>query len=206
MNTSLSDDWLECLADELAAGGLAIRDDFLPPALIDLLAGECRLRQAQGLLAPAAIGRGGAQAVRQTVRGDAIQWLEPGQSACTDAYLSAMDRLRLALNRSLFLGLEDYESHFAFYPAGAFYQRHLDRFRDDDRRTLSAVLYLNRDWLAEDGGALRGYPGEQVLDVVPLAGRLVLFRSAELLHEVLPARRERLSLTGWFRRRGRGVL
>jgi SM-20-related protein len=41
-------------------------------------------------------------------------------------------------------------------------------------------------------------------DLLPLAGNLLLFNSAQLAHEVLPARRERLSLTGWFRRRGSG--
>ena len=55
----------------------------------------------------------------------------------------------------------------------------------------------------EHGGALRLYLADQTeLDVLPSAGTLVLFISAELPHEVLPATRERLSLTGWFRRRG----
>jgi SM-20-related protein len=39
-------------------------------------------------------------------------------------------------------------------------------------------------------------------DVVPAGGCLVVFLSGEVPHEVLPATRERLSLTGWFRRRG----
>ena len=54
-----------------------------------------------------------------------------------------MDSLREALNRGLFLGLEDFECHFALYPPGAFYRKHVDRFRDDDRRMVSAVIYLN---------------------------------------------------------------
>ena len=117
------------------------------------------------------------------------------------------DELRQALNQAFYLGLADYESHFAHYPPGAFYQKHLDRFRDDDRRTVSAVLYLNDDWQADQGGALRLYPdGGEPLDVLPEAGTLVLFMSADLPHEVLPATRERLSLTGWFRRRGSGPL
>ena len=56
-----------------------------------------------------------------------------------------------------------------------------------------------------DGGALRLYLASGELDVWPEAGTLVLFRSADVLHEVLVNRRERLSLTGWFRRRGDGV-
>ncbi|MCO6705038.1 2OG-Fe(II) oxygenase, partial [Streptomyces sp. CHB9.2] len=43
-------------------------------------------------------------------------------------------------------------------------------------------------------------------DVLPLGGSLVCFLSGQLPHEVLPATRERLSLTGWFRRRGENPL
>ena len=206
MNTLLTDERLETLADDLAHQGWAVRDEFLPPGLIARLALDCRQRQAQGLLERAAVGRGSGQAIRETVRGDSIEWLEPGLSPAVDAYLAAMQELREGLNRSLYLGLADYECHFTLYPPGSFYQRHLDRFRDDDRREISAVFYLNEQWGAEDGGALRLYLDDRVMDLAPLAGRLVLFRSAQWPHEVLPATRERLSLTGWFRRRGDGVI
>lgn len=207
MNTFSADSLFERLADELAERGWTSTDAYLPASLTRELAAECRLRHAQGLLTPAAVGRGTAQAVREGVRGDSIQWLEPGQAPATDAYLDALEVLRQQLNRCLYLGLEDVESHFALYPPGAFYQKHLDRFRDDDRRSLSVVFYLNDHWQAAEGGALRLHPDQQPSeDLLPQAGRLVLFRSAELLHEVLPATRERLSLTGWFRRRGEGVL
>ena len=106
------------------------------------------------------------------------------------------------MNRRLFLGLEDFESHFALYPPGAFYLRHLDRFRDDDRRMVSAVVYLNQGWLPEHGGHLRMYlDGNVDYDVLPIGGCLVVFLSGEIPHEVMPATRDRLSLTGWFRRR-----
>ena len=122
-------------------------------------------------------------------------------------YLDLLDKLRECLNRELFLGLEDYECHFALYPPGSFYRRHLDRFRDDDRRTVTTVCYLNADWLPEHGGALRmALADDEELDVLPAAGTLVVFMSADFPHEVLPASRERLSLTGWYRRRGSGAL
>jgi SM-20-related protein len=41
----------------------------------------------------------------------------------------------------------------------------------------------------------------ETLDVLPEGGTLVAFLSERFQHEVLPARRERLALTGWFRRR-----
>ncbi len=191
------------IVDDLAARGWSQQNVFLSEALTLELAAECRKRAAEGELAPAAVGRGPAQEIREGIRGDHIQWLEPGLAGASDTYLGLMDSLREALNRGLFLGLEDFECHFAMYPPGAFYKRHVDRFRDDDRRMVSAVIYLNEQWLPEHGGQLRMYLNDQgQYDVLPVGGRLVVFLSGEVPHEVLPATRERLSLTGWFRRRG----
>ncbi len=195
------------IVDDLAAHGWSQQNIFLPETLTRELAGECRKRAAEGELAPAGVGRGPFQEVREGIRGDHIQWLEAGQVEVCDRYLELMDSLRLALNRGLFLGLEDYESHFALYPPGAFYRKHVDRFRDDDRRMVSAVLYLNQAWLPEHGGQLRMYLNNELqdemhYDVQPTGGCLVVFLSGEIPHEVMPSSRERLSLTGWFRRRG----
>ncbi len=202
MHEQLIQRHLPQIIDDLAARGWSRLDNVLPASLTHELAEECRKRARAGALNPAGVGRGQGLAVREGIRGDSIQWLEHGQSAPSDGYLQAMDELRSALNQAFYLGLEDFECHFACYPPGAFYQKHLDRFRDDDRRTVTAVYYLNEAWQAEHGGALRLYLADQTeLDVLPSAGTLVLFISAELPHEVLPATRERLSLTGWFRRR-----
>ncbi|KIP97379.1 2OG-Fe(II) oxygenase [Pseudomonas fluorescens] len=191
------------IVDDLAEHGWSQQNIFLPADLTRALAAECRKREAEGELAPAAVGRGPFSEIREGIRGDHIQWIDPGQADATDRYLSLMDSLREALNRGLFLGLEDFECHFALYPPGAFYRKHVDRFRDDDRRMVSAVIYLNDAWLPEDGGQLRMYLGdERVHDVQPTGGCLVVFLSGEVPHEVLPGHRERLSLTGWFRRRG----
>lgn len=191
------------IVDDLAIHGWSQQNVFLPLSLTGELAAECRKRAAEGELAPAAVGRGPASEVREGIRGDHIQWLEPGQADACDSYLGLMDSLREALNRGLFLGLEDFESHFALYPPGAFYRRHVDRFRDDDRRMVSAVIYLNDAWSPEQGGQLRMYLEDDAAhDVDPVGGCLVVFLSGQVPHEVLPATRERLSLTGWFRRRG----
>lgn len=203
MPTDLDPQLLPPIIDDLARQGWSRQEHFLPDSLTRELASECRKRAEKGALAPAGVGRGEALAVREGIRGDRIQWLEAGQHAACDRYLAAMDELRAALNQAFFLGLADYESHFALYPPGSFYQKHLDRFRDDDRRMVSAVVYLNEAWLPEHGGQLRMYLDEGVeYDVVPVGGCLVVFLSGEVPHEVLPAMRERLSLTGWFRRRG----
>jgi SM-20-related protein len=103
------------------------------------------------------------------------------------------------------LGLFELEAHFAVYAPGAAYPTHVDRLRGDDARVLSVVLYLNADWRAADGGALRlyleGTGRAPRVDVLPCGGTLVAFLSERFAHEVLPAWRERLSLAGWFRRR-----
>ncbi|TLP53431.1 MULTISPECIES: 2OG-Fe(II) oxygenase [Pseudomonas] len=203
MHIPLEHPLLSAIVDDLATRGWSQQTLFLPEALSRELAGECRRRYSEGELNPAGVGRGASQEVREAIRGDQIQWLDPGESAPCDRYLDTMDSLRQAINQGLYLGLEDFECHFALYPPGAFYKRHLDRFRDDDRRMVSAVLYLNEGWQPEDGGQLRMFLHDGVVhDVQPQAGTLVVFLSGDVPHEVLPARRERLSLTGWFRRRG----
>ena len=108
----------------------------------------------------------------------------------------------MCCNRELMLGLVGFEAHYAIYPPGAAYARHRDRFRDDDTRVLSCVLYLN-DGVAR-GGRRRAAPlppDGATLDVAPQGGTFVAFLSDTFDHEVLPASRERLALTGWFRRR-----
>lgn len=191
------------IVDDLATQGWSRQAIFLPDALARALAAECRARAAQGELAPASVGRGQGQEVREGIRGDRILWIDPGQSEACDQYLALMESLREALNRDFYLGLEDFECHFAQYPPGSFYRKHLDRFRDDDRRTVSAIIYLNEEWGADDGGELRIYlDDDSERDIPPVGGSLIVFMSADLPHEVLAAKRERLSVTGWFRRRG----
>jgi len=195
------------IIDDLAERGWSLQSSFLTSDVTRKLADECRRRDNEGALAPAGVGRGEEQAVREGIRGDHIQWLEAGQAEVCDTYLALMDELRQTLNRELFLGLEEFECHFALYPPGAFYQTHLDRFRDDDSRCISVVLYLNPHWQPTDGGELRMHfdDGSQ-LDIPPLAGDLLMFLSADFPHEVLVTRADRLSLTGWFRRRPVDVL
>jgi SM-20-related protein len=84
------------------------------------------------------------------------------------------------------------------YPVGSFYKRHLDQFKQDDHRKLSLICYLNEDWKETHGGQLRMHLPLGMVDVLPIGGKLVCFRSDMIEHEVLPATRERYSLTGWI--------
>ena len=54
-------------------------------------------------------------------------------------------------------------------------------------------LYLNRDWSADDGGALRVHVDRGLArDVVPAGGTLVAFLANEFEHEVMPSMRPRV--------------
>lgn len=191
--------------DALATDGWCVRPDFLPAPLVAALARECRLRHAAGGFHSAGTGSGAAPVISEG-RGDRVLWLETGDPhPAVAGYQACLEGLRQAVNRDLFMGLRDLEAHFALYPPGARYRRHLDRFRDDDRRALTAIVYLNQDWEAADGGQLRFWPDAEgsgpALEFLPRGGTLVTFLADQFWHEVLPARRERLALTGWFRRR-----
>ncbi|HWN67260.1 MAG TPA: 2OG-Fe(II) oxygenase [Haliangium sp.] len=197
------------IAEALADRGFAIVADWLPPDQVVALAEEARALSASGRFKPAGVGRGAGHAVREDIRGDRILWLdEQAPTPAQARYWAAIEALRAALNRELYLGLAYFEAHYAIYPPGAHYQKHVDRFSDADERVISCSMYLNRAWREEHGGQLRlhladGHP-DGYIDVVPAAGTCVLFRSDTFPHEVLPATQARLSVTGWFRRRQAG--
>lgn len=180
----------------------AILDNFLPdPMWVEKLANRARWRLSQGDFASAGIGRGDEYAVDKSIRGDKIYWLEKESEFEGERYyMSVMDQFTDYLNRTCYTGIQFHEFHFAFYPPGTFYQRHLDRFQNGNSRLFSVVFYLNEDWGPDDGGELVLYLPDQELVVQPLANRLAFFDSALIEHEVRVAHRERLSITGWFRR------
>lgn len=190
------------IADRLADDGWAVTQSGLDCEVLAELERNCRSLWRSEALRPAAVGRSGEQKVLPQVRGDHIRWLDDC-AACPAhaAYLQAMDALQRTLNRTLLLGLDHYETHYALYPPGAGYRRHVDRFKDSPLRTVSVVLYLNSQWQPGDGGELRLHLPDGIVDVEPRAGTLAVFMSDSIEHEVLLARRHRASLVGWFRRR-----
>jgi SM-20-related protein len=196
----------EPIAEALAQAGWAVADDFLSPLLVAQLAQEARTLWDANAFRPAGTGRGDGFRLDARVRTDQVKWLDgDALTAAQRMLMRRLDDLRNAVNRALFLGLFELELHLALYPPGGFYRKHLDQFRGVGDRIVTTVFYLNSDWNALDGGALRIYTGAgdapDYQDILPLGGRLVCFLSARFMHEVLPTRRERISITGWFKRR-----
>lgn len=193
-------DWRAAI-EALATQGYAIVPMALAAADWQALQAEAMvLLQAQAFT-PARIGRGPQSQRMESVRSDGLCWLQP-EMAAGAAYLRWMETLQQALNRELFLGLVEFEAHYAHYPVAAFYKKHVDRHRDSNARVISAVMYLNQDWQPDEGGELVMHDDcSELFSVSPCGGTLVIFMSADMPHEVLPALRERWSIAGWFRQR-----
>jgi len=188
---------LNHLADGVAETGYAIIDDFLAPDEVDAILDEIKTGFFQ--FKKAGIGQKQERQINEGIRGDFIQWIDRTTAAQPlQTYLHRLNELITFVNQALYLSLKDFEIHSTIYPVGTYYKRHLDQFKKDDHRKLSVICYLNKDWKESEGGQLRIYLPNEELDVMPVAGRLVCFRSDLLEHEVLPATRERLSLTGWI--------
>lgn len=186
----------------IAADGVSIRDQFLAPAQVRALADCAELRRSRGSFTAARIGGAGSVQRREEIRGDSLCWIVPPLLPAEQSLLRRLERLRLELNRAAMLGLFDLELHYARYPPGAAYARHVDQPQGRSQRRVSLVLYLNEDWAATAGGELRIFDaGGGYRDVEPIAGRLVCFLTTGREHAVLPAVRDRLSISGWFRTR-----
>lgn len=199
----LSESLLNEICDSLVETSWTQVPSFLPDSLALKLALRAETAFSEGAFREARIGRGSQLQDEKRIRSDEIYWLaDQSDEPAEKALLETLEEFRRGLNERLFLGLSDFEVHFARYAPGASYGRHVDRFQSDDARTVSVVLYLNENWNREDGGLLNLYPEEQEpIEIVPTLGKMVCFMSAELEHEVIPSHsRPRLSLAAWFRR------
>jgi SM-20-related protein len=150
----------------------------------------------------AGIGQGENIQIIKQIRGDYILWFNEFDKEEEELlFLSNIKALIEIFNRELFVGFRDTEIHFAIYPPGSFYRRHLDRFQTDFHRILTYICYLNVEWGDQDGGELGLYlkeNGKETLKKIrPEGGCLVLFRSHLIEHEVFETNRERRSITGW---------
>jgi SM-20-related protein len=186
----------------LRLDGIAVRDEFLPPSTVRTLLDCAHLRRDRGDFHAAHIGGNTSVQRREEIRGDFTCWITQPLLPAEQALLDEFERLRLDLNREDMLGLFDLELHYAWYPPGAGYARHVDQPRGRAQRQLSLVLYLNEGWTPGAGGELRIFDaagGHR--DIEPVAGRLACFLTPGREHAVLPTLRDRLSISGWFRAR-----
>ena len=189
----------EAIADGLAEQGYAVVDQFLSQDELTEIRKSKSYTEGLEHFHKAGVGKKNDRQINEAIRGDFIQWIDREQAQpSVKVYLDRIQEMIGYINQSLYLSLKDYEIHMTIYPVGSYYKRHLDQFKQDDHRKLSVICYLNDEWKDDHGGQLRLYLDNNQLDVLPVGGRLVCFRSDMIEHEVLPATRERLSLTGWI--------
>lgn len=199
------EDLLDHISQEIYSNSYVVVDNFVDQAFRKELLKEQTDLLNQGQFKKAAVGKGDQKQVRTEIRSDEVLWMDPTALSPLQAiFWEKIEELKQVLNRRCFLGLKSFEGHFARYPIGSFYKRHLDQFHAVPHRIVTVILYLNESWTEADGGQLRMYfpqedGSERVEDVLPLGGRLVVFLSEEIPHEVLPTKKERISITGWLR-------
>lgn len=165
-------------------------------------------KQEEDNFKKSAIGNLSNEMIVEEIRGDFISWLDEYTiDLAEQRFFAKINDFIDYLNRTCFMGIHDKEFHYAIYPEGTFYKRHLDTFKNDSSRKLSMVCYLNdENWQPQYGGELAIYlpvpnKGETVKNIYPLKGRMVIFESQVLEHEVKPVNRKRFSITGWLKTR-----
>lgn len=198
MNNFHMPNWQACIGeqqlDALADVGFLVLDDCFDATSVQLL------QQESGFLTykDATLTHGERLA---HIRGDRIRWID---DACPvgEVYLASMDMLGVLLNQMLYVGIRYSEAHYACYPVGFGYDWHKDNPVGRNERVISAVYYLNDNWMADDGGAIELIDKTNTTQtLLPKANRLVVFDS-NLLHKVAITHRVRYSIATWFRRDG----
>ncbi|KAA2219396.1 2OG-Fe(II) oxygenase [Maribacter flavus] len=198
----------ERLIEDILRDGYSIMDTFFPEETINGLRADLLHKYEEDYFKKAAIGNRTNEIIKTEIRGDFILWMDEAKlNSVQSVFFNRINELSDYLNKTCFLGILKKEFHYAVYPEGKFYKRHLDTFQNDDGRRLSVVCYLNEnDWLPEHGGELLLYLNDEngkeyAKRVFPMPGRTVIFESQKIEHEVKPANRQRLSITGWLKTR-----
>lgn len=185
--------------DQLAEQDYVVIDNFITNSLYRQIQSHFQEKLAQNDFNKAGIGALGLNTVKKEVRGDFTYWLDKATDPEVSPFYDLTDELIFVMKRYCFLSIADSEFHYAFYPPGAHYEAHVDQFSERNNRQISFVLYLNEGWKNGDGGELKIFePSGNEIIIEPLAMRCVIFKSATVLHQVMPTTKDRYSVTGWL--------
>lgn len=148
----------------------------------------------------AGIGHKNKALIDKQIRQSNTLWIENwNQFPALEFTGKLLSNLMIEANRYFFLSMKRLEAQFAIYNPGGFYKKHLDQHQTG-HRLLTCIIYLND---VEKCGELVIYnkKDRNKVDKIipPKQGKLVLFFSNQIFHEVLPTESLRLSLTTWMR-------
>lgn len=197
----------EHIIADISKDQYSVIDNFFSPDEVEVLRHSLLEKYEDDNFKKSAIGNKLNETIKRSVRGDVILWIHEHQAnSAEQLFFERINALVNYLNKTCFLGILQKEFHYAIYPTGTFYKRHIDTFQNDDRRKLSLVCYLNEDgWVNENGGELCLYFNknnrEIEKNIYPLPGRVVIFESQIIEHEVKIVHAQRLSITGWLKTR-----
>ena len=191
--TLLPKSWnIDQILEDLDLHGFAMLDDAYSPEYQQQVLAECSQNLDQ--FREAAIQNG----VVSKIRSDHILWIHEDLSIAQQ-HTQTLLALAEQFNQTFYLGIREVEAHFASYQAGSFYALHRDNPQQKNDRVISAVYYLHPEWQADWGGQLRLQDKHGAWHIIePRPNRIAIFQS-DLLHEVLPATQQRLSITAWLR-------
>ena len=182
------------ILNDLDQHGFALIDDAYSSEYTQALLEECTSHFNQ--FRDAAIQNG----VMSQIRSDHILWIND-ELKIAQQHIDYLNALSEQLNQAFFLGIQEVEAHFACYNAGEFYALHRDNPQQKNGRLISTVYYLHEEWQEDWGGELRLQDkNEQWHVIAPKPNRIAIFQN-NLLHEVIQAKQQRLSITAWLRSR-----
>lgn len=194
-------DQFEEMIDGLMTQEYGLCEHFLDAELLKGLRQNLLNFHRQGEMHPAGVGRKFDFQRNAEIRGDVIRWID--QNSDDPFERALMDKIAAFvahLNGTCYTSINAWEFHYAFYEQGSFYKRHLDQFKSDRGRKYSLVMYLNEDWQEADGGHIGLFTERETVQIAPLGGRAVFFKSDELEHEVcVSPTRFRMSVAGWLK-------
>ena len=180
------------ILDDLDQHGFSIINHAYDTEYIHNLVQECTHHLNQ--FRDAAIQNG----VVSNIRSDHILWLTE-DLPISNIHVQTLHAIGQEFNRAFYLGIKDVEAHFACYNVGEFYALHKDNPQGKNGRMISSVYYLHEEWQNDWGGQLHLQDKHGHWHTIePKPNRIAFFQS-DLLHEVLVAKHQRLSITAWLR-------
>ncbi|BCE03788.1 2OG-Fe(II) oxygenase [Marinicellulosiphila megalodicopiae] len=195
--TSSYEKLFNLIIDDLVEQSYSLQINQAPQKICEALLEQAKLNVAE--FQAASVGRKSNQILDTNIRSDKTLWIE-GHSKAEIEWLAWCEQLKIALNQSLYLGLNNFECHYSIYNPNDFYQKHVDAFKGKSNRKVSMVLYLNKGWQPEHEGQLVIYPKEQdPLKFDPTFASFVVFLSEDIPHEVLASHKDRFAIACWFR-------
>lgn len=197
--------------EHAAVAAPALRDRLY--AVVDGFLGETSAVRSwlQALKADGKLTRGETAAGEHAAARDELTFAlsalpEDELPSAPRAVLQKVDELVCALQHSpelsgaLAPSLLREEAQATCYPAGSTgYGRHVDEPDGSRGRVLSARVFVGDGWEAARGGETRLHLAGDAADVAPLDGRLLLFWSGRVPHEVRPcSTADRCALSVWY--------